>query len=493
MADRPVHWHEGMFLGPQHLQAAQRYEAVQRRKYARAATHYCWGLQSIELDPIALAASDLVIRSLKAFLRDGTLVDLPDDGVELKANLREHIEKHGLPLTVFLALPSFQMKRANASEEKVEGVRFLEERQQIEDENTGKDLQWVRFRILNAQLKFEETAGYDLLPIARIEKSPDADGRLRLDVGYIPSAVACEASPVLRIGILRNLYDRISLKIDLLAEQVESRGISILNQMGEDALIIGQLRALNEAYTVLRVIAFAEGVHPLDAYVELCRIAGQLTIFRGKKKPDAAPPASAGAARISPLRAPELPLYDHDDLGYCFFQVKKYIDLILGDVIEPKFQWRLFRGIGIRMQVELESVWLEPAWLMFVAVESLDGTLTPAECVRLFTTPGELDMKIGSSARVEQIFTYAQSGLAFAHQPNPPRALPVSAARTYFQVNRTAHPNEWERVRQTMSLAIRVNERIIKGSVDGAESLIILNRGREIPVRLALYVTQTQT
>ena len=54
MADRPVHWHEGMFLGPQHLQAAQRYEAGQRRKYARAATHYCWGLQSLELDPLQL-------------------------------------------------------------------------------------------------------------------------------------------------------------------------------------------------------------------------------------------------------------------------------------------------------------------------------------------------------------------------------------------------------------------------------------------------------
>ena len=69
---------------------------------------------------------------------------------------------------------------------------------------------------------------------------------------------------------------------------------------------------------------------------------------------------------------------------------------------------------------------------------------------------------------------------------------PVSANRTYFQVNRTAHPNEWERVRQTMSLAVRLNERLIKGSIDGAESLVILNRGKEIPVRLTLYVTQAQ-
>jgi len=130
---------------------------------------------------------------------------------------------------------------------------------------------------------------------------------------------------------------------------------------------------------------------------------------------------------------------------------------------------------------------------MFVAVESLDGTLTTQECVRLFTTPGELDMKIGSSGQVERIFTYGMSGLAFAYQPNPPRALPVSAARTFFQVNRTAQPNEWERVRQTMSLALRVNEKILKGNIDGAESLVILNRGKEIPVRLALYVTQAQS
>src|SRR5262249_52105301 len=243
---------------------------------------------------------------------------------ELKAILRGPIDKHGLPLTVYLALPSFQSKRANSSEEKAEDVRFLVAKQQVEDENTGKDSQWLRLRLLNAQLKFEETDGYDLLPTARLERSSAAAGLLRLDVGYIPPVVACEANSVLRVGILRNLYDRISTKIDLLAEQVESRGISLENQMGEDVRIVGQLRVLNEAYTVLRVIAFAEGTPPLDAYVELCRIAGQLTIFKGKKKPDAAAPGD-GAARVYPLRAPELPLYDHDDLGYCFFQVKKYI------------------------------------------------------------------------------------------------------------------------------------------------------------------------
>ena len=39
------------------------------------------------------------------------------------------------------------------------------------------------------------------------------------------------------------------------------------------------LGELNQAYSTLAVLAFAQGVHPFVAYIELCRIVGQLSIF----------------------------------------------------------------------------------------------------------------------------------------------------------------------------------------------------------------------
>src|SRR5262245_2280370 len=347
MADRPVHWHEGMFLGPQHLQAAQRYESAQRRKTARAGVRYNWGIQSLRFNQTALANHRFEVHALQVFLRDGTLVDLPEDGDLPVVALRADLERTR-PLTVLLALPSLRSKGANAADYGGAGdVRYLVQPQPVEDENTGTGDESVSFRLLNARVLLsneQEHKGYDTVPLARLVKSPDAETTPQLDPSYIPPLLNCDAWPPLQVDILRRIYDRIGAKIDLLSDQMRSRGISIGSQDVEDIVIASQLRALNEAYTVLGIIAFAEGIHPLQAYLELCRIVGQLSIFDPNR-----------------LRPPDLPRYDHDDLGYIFTQVKIYIDALLALFVEPEWKARPFRGFGKRLQVDLEPAWLEPA------------------------------------------------------------------------------------------------------------------------------------
>jgi type VI secretion system protein ImpJ len=111
-------------------------------------------------------------------------------------------------------------------------------------------------------------------------------------------------------------------------------------------------------------LAFLEGIHPLTGYVELCRLVGGLAAF--------------GAGR----RVPALPAYDHDDLGGCFHAVKHHIDALLDAFVEPAYKERPFIGAGLRMQVALESLWLESGWQMFVGVLS---QLEPKRCVEILT------------------------------------------------------------------------------------------------------------
>jgi type VI secretion system protein ImpJ len=64
MTARPVHWHEGMFLRPQQLQAAQRYEAARQHTSTTWDHPYYWGVRAIAIDPDALANHRLVIHTL---------------------------------------------------------------------------------------------------------------------------------------------------------------------------------------------------------------------------------------------------------------------------------------------------------------------------------------------------------------------------------------------------------------------------------------------
>ncbi len=91
MAKRAVHWYEGMFLRPQHFQAADRFARDRVREAEDWLRPYHWGLRAIEFDEDAIANYSLVIRSCQARFKDGTTVNIPEEAtlapVDLKAAL----------------------------------------------------------------------------------------------------------------------------------------------------------------------------------------------------------------------------------------------------------------------------------------------------------------------------------------------------------------------------------------------------------------------
>src|SRR5262249_52146415 len=159
-----------------------------------------------------------------ARLRDGTLIDIPEDGTLPALELKNAFDQSGT-VTIFLALPALNLGKANAAGNGAsEGARYLLDTQELEDENTGVNPQPIQVRLLNLQLLLsgQDHAGFEVLPIARIEKSPRADAVPQLDRTYIPPLLACDAWQVLQGDILQSLCDRIGKKIEVLADQVLS-------------------------------------------------------------------------------------------------------------------------------------------------------------------------------------------------------------------------------------------------------------------------------
>jgi type VI secretion system protein ImpJ len=474
MTTRAVHWHEGMFLRPHHFQTVTRFWVHQDHRREKWDIPYFWGLRSVELDLDGLANYRCVIRALECRLRDGTLVAIPEDGLLPPVELKEAFEKADV-VTVYVAVPVLYLGRANvAGESTGDGARFRLDTQELEDENTGVNPQPVQVRLLNLQLLLstQDHTGYEVLPIARLEKSPRAEATPQLDISYIPPLLACDAWKPLSAGILQAIYDRLGKKIELLADQVVSRGITFDSLTQGDPLLFNQLRELNEAYALLGVLVFAQGVPTFPAYLELCRLVGQLAIFGETRRP------------------PALPAYDHDDLGGCFYRVKQYLDDLLNVLVEPQYKERPFIGAGLRMQVSLEPTWLESVWQMFIGVQS---PLPFEECIRLLTRAGQLDMKMGSSERVDNIFRLGQAGMRFAHSLRPPRALPALPGQIYFQVSRDAAEGEWQHVQKSLTLAIRLNENLIAGNIQGQRILTIKTAGQTTTMQFTLYVVPQES
>ena len=474
MSARAVHWHEGMFLRPHHFQTLQRHSADQDRRRDRIDHHFSWGLRAIDIDLDALANFRFDVHSLSARLRDGTIVELPEDGVLPVLELKKILEDNR-SVVIYLALPAMNLAKANSSDRgPTDGARFLVDLQELEDENTGVNPQPVSVRLLNFKLLLSNEAqtGFEVIPLARVQKSFRAEGTPELDESYIPPVLGCDAWKPLSVGILRNVCDRIGKKIDVLSNQLHSRGITFDSRGQGDAAIIAQLREMNEAFSRLAIWAFAPGVHPFPAYVELCGLVGRLSLFGSTHRP------------------PALPKYDHDDLGTCFYRVKQHLDELLELLVDPAYKERPFIGAGLRMQVALEPTWLDAAWQLYIGVHS---PLAAEDLVRMLTGSGQLDMKVGSSERVDTIYRMGQAGLQFTLTPQAPNVLPSVPGLIYFQIRREQSTAEWQNVQRSLSLALRLNENRISGNIQGQRVLTVTLGPQTVPMQFTLYVIPSAT
>ncbi len=456
MTARAVHWHEGMFLQPHHYQAEHRYLTARTHRALSWPVHHAWGLRSIEIDTDALTNSRFVVRSLRACLRDGTPISVPEDGMLPTLDLKGLFEP-GQPLTIFLAVPVLNLGKSNAADDAPDpNARYKLDTQELEDENTGVNPQPVRVRLHNFRLLVsdQDQTGFSTLPIAQLEKSALANAPPQIDAAFIPPLLACDAWSVLRAEILQSLFDRIGRKRERLTSVFVSRGGIIGGNDPAEAAAAAHLRELNEAYAVLSVLAFSPGIPPLTAYTELCRLVGQLVIFDRTG------------------RWPAIPPYDHDDLGGCFYRVKTYLDNLLDILPEPEYKERPFVGMGLRLQVTVEPTWLDPAWELFLGVRS---EMDPDEVLRLLTVPGQLDMKVGSGDRVDAIFQLGQAGLRFEACAKP-GVLPDLAGQRYFRVSRQPE-KEWQQVLRSLTVAVRINETRVVGGLQGQRSVTVRTSG----------------
>jgi type VI secretion system protein ImpJ len=452
-----------MFLRPQHFQAADRHAHQALRDSEDWYHPFNWGIRSVEFDRDAIGNYTVVVRASEARFKDGTKLVLPEDAVADPVELRSALAGSGA-VTVFLAVPAVQPGRANVEETPTaDGPRYSIEDQAFNDENTGGEDSPIQVRRTRCRLLLsnQDHTGYEILPLARIERSAQLEAPPQLDLDYVPPLLVLDAWPPLWQSV-QSLYHQIGGKVDQLATQVLDRSISFDSQVPGDAERLLKLSVLNGALAALEAIAFVRGLTPLTIYRELCRLVGQLAIFTEARRP------------------PTLPQYDHEDIGGCFYTVIKFIQLGLDTIAPSAFEKRYFERNGERLQVSLEPGWLSSNRTLFLGIET---ELSDEDCEQLLRS---MDMKLGSTSRVEQIFKQALRGLKLVPIVRPPRALPAGAGTVYYQIERDQV--FWRDVADTCSMAIRMNLAKAVFQSDRILSVVPAKSTKTTNLQFALFV-----
>ena len=205
MAERPIHWHEGMFLRPHHFQAADRHAAPSLGQHIRWDVHHDWGLRPIEIDPDALGSFRFVVRPLEARLRDGTLVSACPTTARARARPQARLPAASrgrrLPRPSRSGGPASRTPGPD-----VPTPRYLVDNLALEDENTGVNPQPVSVRRLEPPAAARPRGPRRATRSCRWPGSRRPTGpRRRRDSTDATSRplLACDAWPVLPDGILQ--------------------------------------------------------------------------------------------------------------------------------------------------------------------------------------------------------------------------------------------------------------------------------------------------
>jgi type VI secretion system protein ImpJ len=428
-----VLWSEGMYLGPQHFQAQNRYFEDSLHFATSNLWFAAYGLLGAEVNEDELRNGTLALVNARGIFPDGLAFHMPEsDALPAARNIADSLSPLRDNITAYLGIPVFKPGAMNCATANGHAVttRYIAEARVIHDENSGRDEKTAQFGRKNIQLLLDGEVSDDFtaLPIARIRRGEA--GRLVLDPRFVPPCLQITASPHLML-MLRRLIEILEEKNRTMAGS-DAAGIEAFSL--SDVARFWLLHAVNSNLVRLRHLYYSKRSHPEELYTALASLAGALCTFK---------------LNSSPLN---LPLYDHDHLDDCFDQLDRHVRSHL-DVIIPT------NSVTIPLNPVSDSFYL--------------GTVTDTRCLSsadwilaVHCPPGRADIiektpqlvKVCSNEFIAKLVQRALPGLPLVHLPVPPPAVKYSLEKQYFSIGRGGPC--WDHIVKTQLVGVYAPEEI---------------------------------
>ncbi|MCK4658662.1 MAG: type VI secretion system baseplate subunit TssK [Phycisphaerae bacterium] len=465
-----VHWSEGMFLRPHHLQAGQRWMENIVRTGLDSIRPFAWGFIELEVAPEPLENFTLRLDNCVVRLKDGSWVRIPENADVPPLNFQGAFETAQGRLDVYLGVPQMQDVRPNSvpleNPEQVEGTpRYEPELIMRRDENTGENPQMVYVRRLRARLftEGEDMTGYEIVRVGTVCRTDRP--------GAIPELDALGAGPLLAIqadaglsALIRSLADQVEAKDDILAREAREHRMLFTDGVAANTEHLLKLHVLNEARGHLKALLQCPVLHPYDAFVSLSRLIGHLSVFHEDLVPTA------------------IPVYNHDRPGESFERVRTRLNVLLEAMRPMAYAERPFTrkkdGRGRQgLEIELDRRWIDENLEMFVGLRSEEMDI--GELERYIYN--RLKFKLASPTRAPRIIATAVQGLRLEVKSVPAGTLPRRQDLHYFKVNKTIGADRtdyWRECEQERGIRVGIQEAYVEAFEKFQPALFVVLKER---------------
>ncbi len=440
---RPIFWHQGLFLQPQHFQLKDLYDQSLLIPFHRFINPHFWGIGDIEIQQAALGNRSFDLLSGNFLFPDMTYTGFPDNAVIEARSFESAWEEGGKTFTVYVGL-----KKWNDAGENVTVLsslnnlfdvttRFVTTTQPEEIQDLHQNGPSAEVKRLYYVLKiFWETemdllGDYELIPLACLEKDGD---EIVLSKQFIPPCLCISGSETLN-KLVPEIRDQISSRGRQLETYKRERGIHSAEFGTKDMVYLLALRSLNRYIPLLTHLTETKRIHPWSMYSVLRQVIGELSSFSGNISVNGE--QEHGTSLLLG--------YDHQNLWECFSGAKLLITRLLDEITAgPEYIIQLLYD-GTYFSAELPPTIFEGRNQFFLVFE------TETDPKNVLQTMGKI-AKLSSRQTLPILIARSLSGIKLDHLAIPPQELPRRAHSIYFQIDH--HSDQWDQVQKGNNLAL---------------------------------------
>src|SRR5579859_543461 len=430
-----IHWQEGLFLQPHHLQRMQKGIEDELSAERRLSWPYPHGVIEARLSRDELENKRVRFEKLRAIMPSGLEVNYPATAELPSLDIAQAFSKGSGSFTISLGVPLWQGSRANTvpivqdSESRAK-LLFRVSELECYDENTGENPKPVQIRKINSRLMFEheDVADMEVLPLLRIVRATGEDvGLPKEDPEFVPPCMVLSGSLVLR-EMVRDLVSQVEASRKELVVQVTRGGFSLDTMRGVQFEQLMRLRTLNRFSARLPSLIQAPVAVPFEIYIELRELLGELAALH----PD------RDEFECSPYR--------HDNQFLCFRELTNKIRSFLRGAVAPSFMKLAFRDVGGVLTANFSPEQFTQPNAYFLGIKTkLDPTV-----IARYVEDGDRFKLMPQS-----LVTRAIRGIELKEERHAPLELPAASDLHYFRLERANSARMWQQIQTEKTASIR--------------------------------------
>jgi type VI secretion system protein ImpJ len=442
---RPVYWHEGLFLRPEHLQQQDLYYRNFTIDILRRQDPHFWGVRSLRISRAALNNQVIEVEQCELIFQDGTHVICPDNAIVGSRNISGKWNESGMPMPVWLGVRKIQTGKNNLSQADISGVsagsgvmaaaRYIVPETPTVTYDLFSDDKQAEIFYLDYKLELftgdeaQAAVDYQLIKIAELHKSGN---EVVISRQYMPPVLSVHSSDVL-YELLRDVKEKLMSKARELSFFKQDKGLETGKSNSVESSSIIALLVLNRYSQQLHHLLETDAVMPWQIYGMLRQLAGELSTF------------STQYNFSGDISDATLPAYAHENMMPCFKGTTSIIYDLLNDITAgPDYAAELlFDGTYYFANIKDCDIRENNSYYLHVSMQGDVNEVT--ECMHTRA-------KLSSREHLPLLLAHSLPGLVLEYEDSPPSNLPRSSGSVYFRLQTCG--DSWDAVKKGLNTAV---------------------------------------